>query len=215
MAAPGFRYPGATDIWAAMATDERTPRTAATIPTWRSGNSRKAWLSRERRRRCGPLAKRSRGNIRRTASKSVGDSVAGAADRQPPGDIVGTDERRRRRLAHWLRQHREPVAGAGRGQDARDRAPRRTRRRPGPRGAATVDRKLCARGAGRAGGSSAWRRCSCRESWRCHPPICPASTRCASTYLSSCSRSGSRWSRRCSSASCRLCRPRGSTCRAR
>ena len=83
------------------------------------------------------------------------DSAAGAADRQPPGDVVGADERRGRRLAHRVRQYREPPAGAGRGQDARDRAPRRARRRPGPCGAATADRKLRARGRGRAGRSPA------------------------------------------------------------
>jgi hypothetical protein len=53
VAAPGFRYPGASDIWGAM----------------RSGSSRETWLSRARRRRCGPLATRSRANIPRTASR--------------------------------------------------------------------------------------------------------------------------------------------------
>ncbi len=76
------------------------------------------------------------------------DSAAGAADRQSPGDVVGADERGGRRVAHRVRQHREPPAGAGRGQDARDRAPRRARRRPGPCAPATAHRELCARGGG-------------------------------------------------------------------
>ena len=83
------------------------------------------------------------------------DALAGTAHRQSPGNVVGADERRGRRLAHWLRQYREPPACAGGRQDARNRASRRARRRPGPCGTATTHRELCARGHRRAGGSPA------------------------------------------------------------
>ena len=66
VAAPGFRYPGAADIWAPWPRPTEA-RTAATTTTRPSGSSSEAWTSRARRRRCGPLATISRGNIPRTA----------------------------------------------------------------------------------------------------------------------------------------------------
>jgi hypothetical protein len=60
---------------------------------------------------------------------------------------------------------------------------------------------------------SCWRRCSCRRSRRCHQPACRASTTCGWIRPSSCSRSRSRWRRPCSLASCRRCKRRDSICR--
>ena len=66
VAAPGFRYPGAADLWA-PGPRPAEGRTAACTTTGPSGSSRQAWISRVRRRRCGPSATRSRGNIPRIA----------------------------------------------------------------------------------------------------------------------------------------------------
>ena len=158
----------------ALATDQRRHEPQPSQLPGRREAQGEAWTSRARRRRCGPLATRSRGNIPRIASKTV--------------TLIPLQERLTGNLqvtlwvlmsavgVVWLigvRQYREPPAGARRGQDARDRAPRRARRRPRPCRAATADRKLCARGSGRTGGSPARVRCSCEDSWRCHPPTCP------------------------------------------
>ena len=51
----------------ALAHDQRRDATAAITTTRPSGSSREEWTSRVRRRRCGPLATRSRDNIRRIA----------------------------------------------------------------------------------------------------------------------------------------------------
>ena len=155
VAAPGFRYPGAADLWVPwLTTTRRDEPQPAQLPGRREAQGRR-----------GPHAcagadadhwRHARAAISgESPEDSDPDSAAGAADRQSPGDVVGADERRGRRVAHCVRQYREPPACAGRGQDARDRAPRRARRRPGPRGAATAHRELCARGGGRAGGSPA------------------------------------------------------------
>ena len=103
-----------------------------------------------------------------------------------------------------VRQHLEPPARARHGQDARDRAPRRARRRPGPCGASTVDRKLCARRGGRAGRAPA--RVTLVEALvALSPAAVPRLDELRIDRPSSSSRSGFRWCRRCSSESCRPC----------
>ena len=131
VAAPGFRYPGATDIWAPMRPTNHAPN-RNDHPYQAVGKLKgdvDLTRAQAQMRTIGDTLARQYPENR--LKSSDGDSAAGAADRQPPGDVVGADECRGRRLAHRVRQYREPSAGAGRGQDARDCAPRRARRRPG------------------------------------------------------------------------------------
>ena len=64
----GLSYPGAADLWVPWLLTASGRPQPAQLPG-PSGSSKRAWTSRVRRRRCGPLATRSRGNIRRIARR--------------------------------------------------------------------------------------------------------------------------------------------------
>ena len=155
VAAPGFRYPGAADLWVPWLTTNggrnRSLHNYQAVGKLHGGvdlTRAQAQMRTIGDTLCAAIS-------REPPEDRDGDSTAAAADREPAGDVMGADERRGRRVAHRVRQYREPPACAGRGEDARDRAPRRARRRPRPCGAATAHRELCARRSGRTGWSGA------------------------------------------------------------
>ena len=123
VAAPGFRYPDETSIWAPDGATNRTNRTGqeysaigrikpgvdvarAQVQMRAIGDALARAVSRK------PLQDRGR------------DAAAGAADRQRAEHAVGADGRREPRAADCLRQHRQPLLArsAGRAREIALRA---------------------------------------------------------------------------------------------
>ena len=212
VAAPGFRYPGATDIWAPMRPTNHAPnrsdhpyqavgklkgdvdltRAQAQMRTIGDTLARQYPENRLKRVTVIPLQERLTGNLQATLWVLM--SAVGVVW------LIGCANIANLLLARAAGRTREialrAALGAGRGR---------------------VVRQLLTESCVLAGWPgwqvSCWHRRSCRHSPRCHPPACPASTRCGWTGPSSCSRSGSRWCQRRFSDSRRPCMPRGSTCR--
>ena len=215
MAAPGFRYPGATDIWAPMRPTNHAPnrsdhpyqavgklkgdvdltRAQAQMRTIGDTLARQYPENRLKTVTVIPLQERLTGSLQATLWVLM--SAVGVVW------LIGCANIANLLLARAAGRTREialrAALGAGRGRVVRQ---------------LLTESCVLAGVAGLAGlllASTA--RAGSRR--RCHPPTCPASTRCGWTRPSSCSRSGSRWCRRRSSGSCRPCMPRDSICRMR
>ncbi len=177
VAAPGFRYPGATDIWAPWPISAGTSRN---LHNYQAVG------------KIEPGVHLTRAQVE---MRTIGDNLA----RQYPENrlktvtLIPLQERLTGslRVTLWVL----PWASCGslhapisrtsclRGPRA-GHARSRSAPRSAPAGAAWCgncsQRAVCSRG--RPGWQvSCSRPCSCRHSWRCHPPPCPASTMCGST----------------------------------
>ena len=124
MATPGFRYPGSRSAGRRRARPTTLRTAATTLQSVRKLKEKRTSRARE------------------AQMQAIGDALAAISEnRFKTATVIPLQQRLTgsleatlwvlmsavNRLAHWVREYREPPAGAGRGQDARDRAARRAR----------------------------------------------------------------------------------------
>ena len=180
VAAPGFRYPGATDLWAPLRTTNGSrnrgnhdyhavgklkggadlTRAQAQMRTIGDALARQYPENRLKTVTLIPLQERLTGNLQATLWVLM--SAVGVVW------LIGCANIANLLLARAAGRTREialrAALGAGRGRVVRQ-----------------LLTESCVLAAWPGWRASCWRRCSCRESWRCHPPTCPASTMCGWT----------------------------------